>query len=527
MIKSKTVKLKINNRNKKYYSELGYEIFKGEETEIKVKDLTKGSKVMINAICDICGKEKSITYHEYNKNTQKYNIFACDNKCAWVKNKKTNQSKYGKDSYSQTDEYNESVKKTNLEKYDEEYYTQTDEYKNNMIDYYENHDYNKDVEKKKQTNNDRYGSDYYQQSESYINSKDEIVEKYKNTITKKLLNKYDDLIYTDNKKYIFMCKNGHKYEIDRTLLKNRIVSNTIICTVCNPIDKHISGKELELINFIKDNYNGEIITSDRSLIKPLELDIYLPELKLAFEFNGLYWHSEINKANDYHLIKTNSCDKQGVQLIHVWEDNWNYKQEIIKSMILNKIGVTHNKIYGRKTEIREVNDNKLIRKFLDENHLQGFVGSKIKIGLYYDDELVSLMTFGKKRKFMNMESKTGEYELLRFCNKLNINVIGGASKLFNYFIKNYDYCNLTTYADRSHSNGNLYKTLGFDFVCKTTPNYFYIIDNIRKYRFNFRKDILVKEGYDKDKTEHEIMLERKIYRIYNSGNMKYVKKSLK
>jgi len=123
---------------------------------------------------------------------------------------------------------------------------------------------------------------------------------------------------------------------------------------------------------------------------------------------------------------------------------------------------------------------------------------------------------------MNSKSKNiNEYEMLRFCNKLNISVIGGASKLFKYFINNYKPNYIVSYADRGYSNGNLYKQLGFELNSITLPNYYYVVDGIRKYRFNFRKDILVKQGFSKNKTEHEIMLERKIYRIYNSGNLKF------
>ena len=114
------------------------------------------------------------------------------------------------------------------------------------------------------------------------------------------------------------------------------------------------------------------------------------------------------------------------------------------------------------------------------------------------NELVSLMTFGKPRKNMNSTTiNDDEYELLRFCNKLNTTVIGGASKLFKYFLKTYNPQQITTYADRSHSNGNLYKQLGFEFKHITVPNYYYVIGGIRENRFNFRKDILVKHGFDK------------------------------
>ena len=116
----------------------------------------------------------------------------------------------------------------------------------------------------------------------------------------------------------------------------------------------------------------------------------------------------------------------------------------------------------------------------------------------------------------------GDYEMLRFCNKLNTNVIGGASKIFKYFLKVYNPKHISTYADRSHSNGNLYKQLGFDFIHITQPNYYYVIDRKRYYRFGFRKDILIKQGFDANKSEHEIMLERKIYKIYNAGNYKFI-----
>jgi len=252
------------------------------------------------------------------------------------------------------------------------------------------------------------------------------------------------------------------------------------------------------------------------------LDIYLPELKLAFEFNGLWWHNELYKDKNYHLNKTEECEKLGIQLIHIWEDDWIYKQDIVKSIIINKLNKTPNKIFARKTIIKEINDNKLIREFLDKNHIQGFVGSKVKLGLFFENELVSLMTFGNRRVAMGKKTTNiDEYELLRFCNKLNTNVIGGASKLFKYFINNYKPKEITTYADRSISQGKLYETLGFISQGKTEPNYYYINNKIRQHRFNFRKDVLVKQGYDANKTEHDIMLERKIFRIYDSGNLKY------
>ncbi len=216
------------------------------------------------------------------------------------------------------------------------------------------------------------------------------------------------------------------------------------------------------------------------------------------------------------------CDKLNIQLIHIWEDDWNIKKNIVKSIILNKLNKSNNKIYARKTKIKEIFDNKLVREFLDNNHIQGYVNSKINIGLFYNDELISLMTFGKPRKIMNSISNDDYFEMYRFCNKLNTNIVGGSSRLFSFFIKNYNFQKIISYSDRSYFNGNNYLKLGFNFYNKTSPNYYYVINGKREYRFKFRKDILIKEGYDSDKTEHQIMLDRNIYRIYNSGNLKFV-----
>jgi transcription elongation factor Elf1 len=331
-------------------------------------------------------------------------------------------------------------------------------------------------------------------------------------------------IDNDNKMYLIKCNKCNKnFTISYGLLKNRKKINTIICTICNPINSSKSGYEVKLYDFINKYYNGIINRGNRKILNnKLELDIYIPELKIAFEFNGLWWHNELHKENKYHLNKTELCEKNNIQLIHIWEDDWLYKQDIIKSMILNKLGKTQNKIYARKTKIKEITDNKLIKNFLEKNHIQGFVGSSVKIGLFYNDELVSLMTFGKKRISMgNKNFNDNKYELLRFCNKLNTNIVGGGSKLFKYFIRNYKYDEIITYANRSYSNGNLYKQLNFNYIGKTEPNYYYIIDGIKHYRYNYRKDKLVKEGFNQFLTEHQIMLNRKIYRIYDSGNLKY------
>jgi len=317
-------------------------------------------------------------------------------------------------------------------------------------------------------------------------------------------------------------KCGHIFNIHRSLFNQRNRFGVTVCTICNPIDNHISDFQNSIKKFISSIYSGKIINNYKP--NKYEIDIFLPDLNIGFECNGLWWHSELYKEKEYHINKLNYFKEKNIEIINIWEDNWKNKQVIVKSIILNKLNKTPNKIYARKTKIKEVIDNKLIRKFLDKNHLHGFVGSTVKLGLFFDNELVSLMTFGKRRIAMGKKSTNeSEFELLRFCNKLNTNIIGGASKLFKYFIKNYKPKEITTYADRSYSNGKLYKILGFTPKGNTQANYYYFHKDIgiRLNRFNFRKDILIKNGYDKNKTESEIMKSRYYYKIYDCGNLRF------
>ena len=190
----------------------------------------------------------------------------------------------------------------------------------------------------------------------------------------------------------------------------------------------------------------------------------------------------------------------------------------MKFRIKNILGVNGNVIYARNCHIKEV-DGHTSNKFLFENHIQGKCASSIKLGLFYNDELISLMTFGKSRHFIG--SGKIEWELLRFCNKMDTRVVGGASKLLKHFIKTYNPNEIISYADKRWSDGNLYEVLGFQKYNESKPNYFYIINGKREYRFNYRKSILVKQGYDPNKTEKQIMEERGIPRIYDCGCLCY------
>ena len=334
---------------------------------------------------------------------------------------------------------------------------------------------------------------------------------------------------------------GNKYDYSKT---NYINSHHLVSIICpehgefwqNPT-YHLSGcgcqkcgmitshYEDSLFDYIKSIYKGKIIRDNRTILSNLKqsLDIYIPDLKIAFEFDGLYWHNELNKPDkNYHLKKTEECLKKGIQLIHIFEDEWLYKQDIVKSRIKNLLGLITDKIYARKCIIKEIT-NKESKTFCENNHIQGGINSKYSFGLFFNNELVSVMTFGNKRKNLGSKSITDNYELLRFCNKLNTNVIGGASKLLKYFIKTYNPQEIISYADRKWSIGKLYETLNFKFSHKSQPNYFYVFGDKKKNRFNFRKNILIeKYNCPKNMTEHEFCLSQKWYRIYDCGTLVYV-----
>ena len=288
--------------------------------------------------------------------------------------------------------------------------------------------------------------------------------------------------------------------------------------ICYPIGDNKSIKEKILLEYIQSIYTGEIISGYRDA---LEIDIYLPDLKIGIEFNGLYWHSEKFKESNYHINKLNYFKEKDIDIKFIWEDDFDKNLDIIKSQISNWLSLTQTKIYARKTEVRRITNVEEYRNFLNKNHIQGYVASKLAYGLYYQDQLVSLMCFDKKEGRLNMEESG--WNLNRFCNLINTNVIGGASKLLNHFIKINKPSRIISYADKDWSNGNLYFKLGFDLVSESKPDYKYIVDGIRKSKQNFTKTKLGKMGHDISLTESQIMSSIGINRVYDCGKIKFEK----
>jgi hypothetical protein len=277
--------------------------------------------------------------------------------------------------------------------------------------------------------------------------------------------------------------------------------------------------EVKISNFIKD-LGFDIETNNRELLDKKEIDIFVPSKKLAIEVNGLYWHSYNNKKNDYedktrHLIKTELSESAGIDLLHVTDWEWNNKQNIVKSIIKSKLNL-NKKIHGRKTLIKTISSRES-KKFLNENHIQGYCASSIKIGLYYNNQLVMLLTAGKNRFKKNC------IELHRLASLNEITVVGGASKLLKH-LKNQINEPIISYCDRDKSNGNVYKTLGFKLIDKTGPGYFWTDGNEIFSRYKCQKQNLKKwlKSFDPSKSESENMFQAGYRRYWNSGNLVFV-----
>jgi len=337
----------------------------------------------------------------------------------------------------------------------------------------------------------------------------------------KFLNEHNcELIDFTNKKSItYKCNVCGNIMTEQDLfLKSRVKLGCTICSYCKPKDAFSSITEdqvrayVESLGFTTSHY-------DRNFLGEYGADIVVEDKKVIIEYDGIHWHSELYRPNDYHLHKTELAEQAGYHLIHVFSNEWEYKQSIVKSRLKTVLGCNTNKVYARNCEVKVI-DQFTASNFLDANHIQGHCASaNSRYGLYYGDMLVAVMTFGPNRY------STEGVELLRYCTLVDTSVIGGASKLFHHFLVNERPAVVVSFADRRWSgNGAFYTKLGFKLAGTTQPSYYYIIDNNLENRMKYQKHKLVSAGYDINKTEHEIMLDRGIYRIYDCGNYRYVYK---
>jgi hypothetical protein len=435
--------------------------------------------------CATCGKDVT-KFINGNVGYKGHCSLSCakSNKDLQQKHKQKCLELHGVEHTAKLKETKEKRKATNLQKYGDEFPNRwsSDNFKEAMIN--------------------KHGADSVMRTETY---KKRITEKNKqNYIDNHLQNRLDE-IYNKSKLILLEPYKGHdeqhkwKHEDCGEEFYSHLRDGKIPnCPVCNT---GRSQGEYEMGKFISD-LGFIIIKNDRTIIYPLELDIVIPELKIAIEYNGVYWHSDKFKDKFYHINKTNAAKAKGYQLIQIFEDEWLYNQEVVKSMLRHKLGCTENKVYARKCEIVELDEDK---DFLNQYHIQGPCSSSIKLGLKYKDELVAVMSFGKSRF-----NKQYDWELLRYASKDC--VIGGAGKLLAYFRKKYVNTSIISYCDLRYSTGELYKSIGFKFSHISDPSFRYYNETESLSRYQVMKM----------KKSHKQMLEDGYEKIFDCGCLAFV-----
>lgn len=320
----------------------------------------------------------------------------------------------------------------------------------------------------------------------------------------------DEINPSISEKRLFQCDQGHKFWKRLDVIKHR--QGSINCPTCKK-----SGGEKWLQHLLETHYDKKVIYNYRKLLDGQEVDVYLPDINLAIEFNGLYWHSESQgKDKYYHYNKWKTCHDQGIRLITVWEDDFYNKKDILEKVILYKIGVSKsNKVPARKTHVEEISYS-LASEFLNANHIQGSVSGSIYLGLYDQDGLVAVSVWLRK--------KDKELYLSRYATSCIVQ--GGLGKLLKHVIREYsdDIETLTTFSDNAISNGDVYERLGFINTKNLDPDYCYCYNEKRVHKFQFRKknfavnhDLKFMDGL----TESELASLNNLPRLWDCGKRKW------
>lgn len=505
--------------------------------------------------CVICGTKTKTQYCKECLKSPEYDNIRIS------KIKSTKLERYGNSKYNNISKHKETIK----EKYDVENVSQIPEANKKIRNTKANTDYTEINEKRKETNLCKYNTEYATQSEVVKNKTIETnlkkygvisnsqTKEFKESVRKTWDSKPESEIQriADQRKQTNLERYGNECglkhitkwcDLNKEFIKEKFINDSLFnkeafmsyfnisnitatkykkkFNISIPDKSYRSQTQNNIVKKIEVN---NMVVNSRSIITPYELDIFLPDYNLAIEYDGLFFHSrglhkhkKFNTPNydkKYHLKKTEMCEALGIQLFHIFESD---DLDIWFSMINNKLGL-NKKIYARKCIIKELNYNEVV-DFLNENHLQKSTVSKINLGLFYNDKLVEVMTFGKPRF-----NKNYEYELIRLCTLKYCSIIGGASKLFKYFLDNYKPKSIVSYANRRFSKGSIYKTLGFEFVENTEPNYFYFKDLKLLARQQFQKHKLKEklEIFDPNLSESVNMMLNGYRIIHDCGNMKF------
>lgn len=318
---------------------------------------------------------------------------------------------------------------------------------------------------------------------------------------------------------LFVCNQCNKESaLSVSTFKWRAANVGTACRACSILPESGSLAQQDLLREVQKMLPGVVVHSNiRSIISPYELDIYIPDLNIAVEYDGMIWHShkqlETQDQINYHLTKTNLCKQLGIQLIHVWESEWITKREIVLARLRSKFGKCP-KLGARKCSIESIT-NEQCKIFMDTYHIQGHANASIRYGLIHNNQIQAVMSFCKSRF-----NKNYTWELLRYASVSNVQ--GGAGKLLAHFTKQHS-GNILSYSDLRWNTGNLYIALGMRQLGQSAPNYRYFKQGDVRALFNrvkFQKHKLsaILPIFDPQLTEAENMFANGYRRIWDCGN---------
>lgn len=287
------------------------------------------------------------------------------------------------------------------------------------------------------------------------------------------------------------------------------------CPSCQSVQT--SKSELEVVEFVKSLGFDDTIQRATGLLPSTrqELDVYVPSKKIAFEYNGCYYHSDKFRAQGYHYDKWLAAKQSGIRLLQIWEDDWILRNDIVREHICQVLGVSDlPKVFARKTEVVMV-PSPAAKEFFNRYHIQGAASGSYYVGLSYGGEVVALAAFRKQGE---------DYVLSRYATSAN--VVGGHSKIVSWFEKNVSYRNLITFADLTFSEGDLYRSTGWNEDKLLKPDYSYLVDNVRQHKFGYRINRFKSDPklrYVEGMTEKELADLNGLLRVYDAGKIRFVK----
>lgn len=482
----------------------------------KCSGLDKRLNSMEDRVCVNC----NVSFHVRKSNNKKTCSEACRlgyTKSAEYKNnikvtqKATLISKYDVDHISKISGHADKVRTTKLIKYGNTNWVNPNKAKETKLNRYGDPNYNNHI-KIKETLMTKYGVDNFSKTNLFRKTH---FDRVLSRVNEQYLPLFDINDYTgvSDNNYTFQCTKCNS--IFEDYLDN---GHQPVCRKCYP-KKSTSAIEDEIVRYIESVYSGKIIRNSKSIIPPKELDIYLPDLKLAIEINGIYFHTEVSGGKDkhYHVNKTNACKTIGIDLIHIMDAEWESHKDIILGILTTRMNLPLETVYARNTKICDVTYREY-SEFVNKNHLQGVAKASIRYGLYYNNELVSVMSFGQGRYDKN------SYEMIRYCTKNTVTVLGGFNKLLTTFKRSYPNTRLISYCDRRYFNGDIYTKTGFTLINTTVPGYEYVDANYRLHnRTRFQKHKLksILKTYDPTLSEWDNMKMSGYDRIWNCGNYKF------